>query len=175
MDDKYYYHEHMLRMFAPLLYKTLSRAGIDSRHLYYDDYLQELRLKLFHISRSFDGQPLFNDDDRYRFVAYAQRGLYWYLIDLLRMEPPCTASLDHFPQYQDDLTPLQTPIFLESFIAAARQRLSEDEFQLFQLLASDCGTYNEIASILNITRENLYKRRCKLKQKLHDIRNLLET
>lgn len=50
----------------------------------YEDYLQELRIKLIKIAENFDGDPLVKD--KYRFTKFAKRGLTWYLINLLRSD-----------------------------------------------------------------------------------------
>ena len=97
MDHQYYYHEHLIRLFAPLVYKTLARCNIHSAHIHYDDYWQELRIKLLQIAQNFDGQPLTNDDDRYRFTAYAQRGLYWHLSLIHISEPTRREWLSRMP------------------------------------------------------------------------------
>lgn len=41
----------------------------------YEDYLQELRIKLIKIAENFDGDPLVKD--KYRFTNFAKRGLTW--------------------------------------------------------------------------------------------------
>ena len=186
MDHQYYYHEHLLRLFVPLVYKTLARCNIHSAHIHYDDYWQELRIKLLQIAQNFDGQPLTNDDDRYRFTAYAQRGLYWHLIDLIRRDQRDLARQETPEDLQAFLENLSEPenihqappsiasMYITRFIEQARHHLSEEEYQLFLLLTTEVGTYTEIAEILGITRENLYKRRIQLRRKLRPLKYLLK-
>ena len=54
-------HEKLLSQFEPLLFKTLSRVNMRRIHADYDDYLQELRLKLLTLADKFDGDPFKED------------------------------------------------------------------------------------------------------------------
>ena len=65
-------------------------------------------------------------------------------------------------------------MYITRFIEQARHYLSEEEYQLFLLLTTEVGTYTEIAEILGITRENLYKRRIQLRRKLRPLKYLLK-
>ena len=74
----------LLIEFKPLIYKTLSRLRIHPHHMNFDDFFQELQIKLVEIYQGFEGDPLRVEADRYKFTAYAGNGLYWRGIDLFK-------------------------------------------------------------------------------------------
>lgn len=74
MDSHKHQEEQLLVQFEPLLFKTLGRLNIRRVNADYDDFLQELRLKLLTISDKFDGDPY--KEDVFRFLGFAKQSLY---------------------------------------------------------------------------------------------------
>lgn len=98
--------ELLLAQYTPLLHKVMKSLHLQSFDTQYEDYLQELRIKLIEIAKDFDGDP--RDKDKYRFTNYAQRGLRWYLIDLLRKNKKTKDEVPIYDIYfsEDDITGL---------------------------------------------------------------------
>ena len=63
----------------------------------YDDFFQELQLKLVDLYTHFDGLPLEKEIDRYRFTSYAKTGLYWHGLNLLRKD-----SFNHYQSIENE-------------------------------------------------------------------------
>ena len=76
----------LLIQFEALVHKTMVRLNIQQHHMFYEDFTQELQLQLIEIYRSFEGNPLELEIDRYKFTAYAGQGLYWHGLNLLRQD-----------------------------------------------------------------------------------------
>lgn len=170
----------MLIEFKPLIYKTLQRLRIHPQHMYFDDFYQELQIKLVQIYRSYDGNPLNKDEDRYKFTAYAGNGLYWRGIDLFKNKNFQTLPIvedKHLERMVDEVDTTndspETNIFLDEFFKHAQTRLSETEFLLFNYLAE--GKYNitQIADMMQVSRSTIYKRRHNIQVKIQDIKGYL--
>lgn len=78
-------YSELLSQYEPLIHKTLSRMNIKQHYRDYDDFAQELRLKLVDIYETFDGNAC-EEADKFRFSSYAGKGLYWYGINLIRTQ-----------------------------------------------------------------------------------------
>ncbi|AMB99883.1 hypothetical protein AWM75_07840 [Aerococcus urinaehominis] len=76
------FSEQVIREFTPLIYTAIYRFGLSRHHRHFDDYYQELSLKLLSLTNTFDGDVL--GADRYQFTAYATTSLRRYMIDLWR-------------------------------------------------------------------------------------------
>lgn len=170
----------LLVEFKPLIYKTLSRLRIHPHHMHFDDFYQELQLKLVEIYKSFDGEPLTIEADRYKFTAYAGNGLYWRGIDLFKKKSfntlPITEDvhLERMVEQQEGHdNQVENNLFLEDFMKQAQSRLSESEYLLFTYLAE--GDYNmtQIADLMQVSRGTLYQRKNKMQVKIADLKHYL--
>lgn len=170
------YADRLLREFEALIHKTLADLNIRKCHGDYQDYAQELRLKLLDVAERFEGKPL--GQDRYRFVAYAGRYLRWSLLDLLRQTerlPQLTLS-----EHQDllaDSTSLQGEACeagAADFLQAAQASLSERDYQLTLALAEPDVSITDIARSFGVARKTIYAWKKRLAQRLKPLKGLLE-
>ncbi|AEA01901.1 MULTISPECIES: sigma-70 family RNA polymerase sigma factor [Aerococcus] len=168
------YADRLLREFEALIHRTLADLNIRKCHGDYQDYAQELRLKLLDVVDRFEGDPL--AEDRYRFVAYAGRYLRWSLLDLLRQTsrlPQLTLS-DH----QDWLTESESAEDFEAgaadFLQAAQDTLSERDYQLTLALAEGDFSIADIARTFGVARKTIYQWKDRLAQRLLPFKDLLE-
>ncbi|MCY3024916.1 sigma-70 family RNA polymerase sigma factor [Aerococcus loyolae] len=168
------YADRLLREFEALIHRTLADLNIRKCHGDYQDYAQELRLKLLGVAEDFDGQPL--GEDRYRFVAYAGRYLRWCLLDLLRQSqrfPQLTLS-----EHQDLLTESADTEDFElgaaDFLQAAQDTLSERDYQLTLALAEPDFSITDIAKSFGVARKTIYAWKKRLVEKLQPLKGLLE-
>lgn len=167
------YLSQMIKQFEPLINKTLHKFKLYSTHIDYEDYAQELRIKLLEIGKSFDGKPLVKKDDRYRFIAYADNGLAWHLVNLLKKNKPVTAvspeileeTLEDFlitPHYQVDAQ-------LAEYASYAKQALDSQEYLLYLMLMDQSFTGEEMANLLGISRSTLYEWKKSIQIKLNPL------
>lgn len=166
----FYRNDHrFLELFEALVHKTLRHYQVYPYHCEYEDYAQELRIKLLDLGRRFEGQPLTEDVDRYKFVAYASRGLKWHLVNLLSKKHDLTLRdeevMDYLDQSVDDYH-LESHGTLMAYAAYAKEVLSGEDYLLYQMLMD--GTYSvaEMTEILGIQRRTLYHRRDRIAVKL---------
>ncbi|HLR92856.1 MAG TPA: sigma-70 family RNA polymerase sigma factor [Atopostipes sp.] len=168
----------LLIEFKPLIHKTIHRLNIHPRHINYDDYFQELQMKLIQIYQSFDGDPLYNKEDRYKFTAYAGNGLYWRGIDLFKDKQftslPTMEDMQLEQLIEDSGSISEGSVYIEDFLTKAQVRLTESEYLLFLYLAEGKYTITEIAELMNVSRGTVYKRRAKIQKKLEDIKECLK-
>lgn len=170
----------LLIEFKPLIYKTLGRLRIHPNHMNFDDFFQELQIKLVEIYRTFDGDPLHVETDRYKFTAFAGNGLYWRGIDLFKKKNFSTlpvvedVHLERMVERQEAAGNLpESNVFLDDFLSQAKSRLSESEFLLFTYLAEGDYTITEIADLMQVSRGTIYNRRNNMQVKIQDIKHYL--
>lgn len=170
----------LLTEFTPLLHKTMQRLNIRVTHMDYDDFFQELQIKLIHVYQTFDGEPLRVSSDRYRFTAYAGKGLYWHGLNLIRKDNAVhTHSLDsdqlEWFTHKDEepAAPLQSSLFIEDFLQQAKKRLSPKDHELFLYLLEDTYTIQQLANMLKVSRDTIYKRKQKIQERLHGVKECL--
>lgn len=163
----------MLTQFEPLIHKTLQRMTINQRHISYEDYAQELRIKLLAIEESFDGEAL--GEDRIRFVAFAGKGLYWHLVSLLRKnQKKSEVSYDEIEAAADVDIPFESSrIELLFFMEEVRRRLDQSEYELLMMLCDESLTVTEIAKLYGVGRKTIYQRKNKIVSKINDLKTLL--
>lgn len=176
MDYQSLYKSYLLKQFEPLLHKTLHRLNIYQGHWHYDDYLQELRLKLLAIADGFDGKPL--KGDGVRFAAYAGKGLYWHLVNLLRhpslSQEVLMEDMTLLPTADAMMVPLEEGSHtLSAFMEGVKERLAEEELVLFYILADGSYSISEIASQYGVARKTIYERKRKLVAKIEELKYLL--
>lgn len=180
MDLKSINSSKILIQFKPLVYKTLQRLHIMPQHMNYDDYFQELQIKLLDIYQSFDGDPLNIDEDRYKFTAFAGRGLYWRGIDLFKQRSFNTLPIlddEHLTRQMDETSEevdeAESNIFLEEYYSFAKKRLSDSEYELFKYLASQEFTVTQISKFMKVSRNSIYKKKKLIQGKIYDLKNEL--
>lgn len=178
MDVRSLHRSRVLAQFERLIHRTLARAQVSQQHMFYEDYAQELRLKLLDIEVGFDGKAL--GADRIRFVGFAGRGLYWHLISLLRKEKSVLPSenVAELLDYGTGKLVCTAPGEAAStgmlvFIEEARRLLSGDEFELFLLLCDGTWSMVELAEYYGVGRQTMYKRKERLAGKLEKLKGLL--
>lgn len=170
----------LLLQFEALIHKTMSRLNIPQNNMFYEDFTQELALELVEIYQTFEGEPLASDIDRYKFTAYAGRGLYWHGLNLLRQD-----KLDTFyatdeeemdwlqEQGEDAAETLTTSIYIEDFLKQAQVRLSAEDYQLLLYLMEGKYTMQELAELMGVSRDTIYQRRQKMQGRLKDLKECL--
>lgn len=173
-------YNDLLRQFEPLIHKTIHRLNIHQNHMDYDDFFQELQLQLVKVYQSSQGEPLTNDIERYKFTAYASKGLYWHGINLLKkkdhnslltMEDEKLDWLIH--QHTEGDLPSESNIHIEDFFKAAQKRLSGADFELLGFIVEDSYTIQELADIFGVSRDTIYQRKKRIRERLSDIKECL--
>ncbi len=170
----------LLRQFEALIHKTMSRLNIPQNNMFYEDFTQELSLELIEIYQNFEGEPLTSEIDRYKFTAYAGRGLYWHGLNLLRQEQLDTfyatdeEELDWLQEQGEDAPePFATSVYIEDFLKQAQVRLSTADYQLLLYLMEEKYTMQELAELIGVSRDTIYQRRKKIQGRLKDIKECL--
>lgn len=174
MKFETYRNRLILQEFMPLIYKVLYQLSIFQSHYYFEDYVQELSLKLLQLAKRFKGDMLKDSDCRYQFVAYAQKGLYWFGLDLLKKQDKCHSqdidqvSIKELPSINPSF---EANLQISQFFAEAKSRLSAFEFNLLQLLSQ--YPVSDIADKLSLSRQAIYEKRKKIQNKLATLKPLL--
>lgn len=170
----------LLVEFKPLIYKTLNRLRVHPNHMNFDDFYQELQIKLVKIYKGFEGDPLHNEVDRYKFTAYAGNGLYWRGIDLFKKKSFSTlpivedVHLERMVDVEEERDKLpESELFLDDFSKQAKARLTEGEYLLFTYLAEGNYTITEIADLMEVSRGTIYSRRHNMQIKIQDLKHYL--
>ncbi|AXY26224.1 hypothetical protein CL176_09555 [Suicoccus acidiformans] len=180
MKEEQLYYSRLIQQFDDLIYRVMHDLQVDDRHLFYDDLTQELRLRLIDIAKQFEGNP-FKGEDRYRFTAYARKGLRWYLLDRLRSYQ-CRQAISQEDLDRKEATLLASSTYspdqasqanLIAFFEEVKRRLNPEDTLLFWLLFDDSYTMSEIAELLGISRPTLYARKRNLQATLEDLKDLL--
>lgn len=171
---------YFLKEFEPLVHKSLSKLNISQRDRDYDDFFQELQIKLLKIIEKFECDSPDIDEKRYKFVFYAGQGLYWHGLELLRIRNNRHFDLIENDQlewfaHQDisDDEALTSTLQTEEFFELAKERLSDKEYSLLLKLAEGSYTMQELADAYEVSRTTIYKWRDKIQTRLQDIRDCL--
>src|SRR5699024_768126 len=169
----------------------MNRLNLRQHDMDYDDLTQELQLHLLTIFESFQGDPLRSEADRYKFTAYAGRGLYWHGLNLLRQnklnplhisdneEMDClveqvgTSDKDEMYQLDEQVgtsnKETQTNIYIEDFLKQAQDILSEKDYSLLLHIVEGKYTIDELAGLMGVSRDTIYQRKKKIQQRLLNI------
>lgn len=161
--------EQILIQYNRLIHRVLSDNGQKKTDNNYEDLYQELSIKLIEIAEKFSGDPI---EDAYVFTAYAQQGLQWYLIDLLRSYSSVSVEI---PLSNFIFTPVGAESFSENitaFLSEAKKRLTKSENQLFQSLING-QTLSELAKDLGVSKNTMSKRKKRIIEKIKDLKHLL--
>ena len=147
----------------------------------YEDYLQEFRIHLIDIRYMFDGDPLASDEERYKFTVYADNGLYWHGLNLLKQNKPEILhttdedQLDWIIHKKSDLENLlNTNLHIQDFLSEARKRLSYQDYLLLMFIAEGSHSVVDIAEFLGLAPSTIYQHKKKIQKRLEDIKGCLE-
>lgn len=172
MNQSLEFKQQVIIEFSPIVYKVLKSFSIYPNHMFYEDYLQELSIKLLDLAESFEGDIF--GDCRFQFVAYGRKGLTWFLRDLLVKQTKLkTRSLDNLDlQIIPEEDPhLSRSILVKEFLQEAQALLSKKEYGLLRLLIQ--YPVADIAKHLSLSRQAVYNKRQMIQKKLSSIKSLL--
>lgn len=169
--------EKLLDQYSPLLHGTLRDLYIYADDNNYEDYLQELRVKLITIASKFEGDPI--DKDKYRFTSYAKQGLKWFMIDMLRKAKNISNEISladiTFVSGEDVSTLLEeTRDSLYQFLTEVEDRLNKKELTLFWAILSEHYTLSELSKHFKVSRKTISLRKRKLLDKLKPLKDILK-
>lgn len=166
------YARLIIKQFEPLVYQTLHSFHISSRTPDFNDFAQELRIKLIYLAERFDGKPLKISSDRYRFVAYVKLGLKWHLLNLFKKSP---RDILFDNDYSLETSPLQIKrdtaienIKLAEYHRMARTLLKDREYFVYLALVDGLSA-SQIMSSLDIKKSTFYKMKKDIKKKLQPL------
>lgn len=173
---------NFLEEFKPLIYKVLQKLNIQQRHMDYEDFFQELQIQLLKISKSFKSDTSDSEIERYKFLAYADRGLYWYGLNLLRQQQPHHSfetvdeeSIDRLALKNDLTAGVAEPnLYTQEFFDLAKKRLSAKEYSLLLQFAKGKYTMQELADEQGVSRDTVYQWKYKIQERLQDIKECLK-
>ncbi|MBG9987603.1 sigma-70 family RNA polymerase sigma factor [Aerococcaceae bacterium DSM 111176] len=162
--------ERLLSQYKRLIHKVLLSTGISMNQYAYEDYYQELSIKLVEIADSFQGDVF--DADKFKFASFAQRGLRWFLVDLFRSKKygESTVPLSDYLLNNNESDEVSDKVI--DFLNEASLRLDDTEILLFKGLVSGLPL-NELAKTFGVSRKTISRRRIKLQEKLREIKDLL--
>ena len=170
----------LLIQFEALIHKTMQRLNIPQTNMFYEDFTQELYIQLIEIYYTFEGDPLAIEVDRYKFTAYAGRGLYWHGLNLLRQDKLDTfqatdeEQLDWLQEQEEQLTQTSSAsLYIEDFLKQARARLAVEDYRLLLYLVEGTYTMKELAKLLGVSRDTIYQRRKRIQDRLQDLKECL--
>lgn len=153
MQDRRY-QACIIQQFEALIHHVLTQWTLPNGS--YDDYAQELRLKLLDLAQAFEGDPL--GADRYPFVAYARRGLRWQLMDLVKQDSqPDALPLETFQETLSAPDPQpDSQLVLHQALAQVQAQLPASHHQLLTLRLQGYSM-TECSQVLGVSRKTLYK------------------
>ena len=192
----------LVEQYGGVIHYVLHSQAYYRGHPDYEDFYQELYLKLWDLALKFKGQPL-EAQSRSRFVGYVKPALRYYLWDLAQAasrrrsreplgllgngggaEPDSELVADLLAQ---DLKRSETGAWqaqqggtqessqgADAFLAAARSRLSDKEADFLTFLLDPRLTDTAKASQLGISLSSYDDRRTRLATKLWDLKALLK-
>lgn len=169
-----------LKDYTPLIHKVLQQLNIPQNHMDYEDYFQELQIKLIEILQNFKNDSADLEEKNAKFVAYAGRGLYWHGLDLLGKKtnlPFDTVDNDYIDWLANhelaDSTSFESNLSTEDFFHLAKKRLSEKEYLLLIQLAEGQHTMQELADEYGVARDTIYQWKHKIQNRLEGIKDCL--
>lgn len=162
--------ETLVEQYQLLLHKVLGECGRHAKQDDYEDYFQELSIKLLELAERFDGDPLGDEDDRYRFTSYARQGLKRHLIDMLRKEKfwndAMTAPLSEYI-FESEVGELSIENLLV-LMNDLRRYLTSGELNLVKGLVNGINS-KELAKCFGVSRKTIAKWKGQIRQKLSEI------
>lgn len=170
----------LVLQFKPLIHKTIHRLHIKQSHNDYDDFFQELQIQLIEIFHKFTSQGGNLETERFKFTAYAGKGLYWHGINLLRKKDFNDESLtnddhlDFFNQLEEEgKGDLPSHLLIDDFLRQAKLRLSQQDYLLLLHIIEDRHTVPQLAEMMRVSKDTIYQRKKKIRSRLQDIKECL--
>lgn len=169
-----------LKQFKPLIHKSLNRLSIYSNNMDYEDYYQELQMKLMEILKVFKNDSLDLEEKNAKFIAYAGQGLYWHGLDLIKnrrsnslktMEATSLEYLVDGEKFADFYS--EKSLEMEEFFHLAEKRLSLTDFDFLVQLADGQRSMEELARQYGVSRTTLYQWKKRIKFRLEAIKDCL--
>ena len=171
---------NFLKQFTPLVHKSLQRLNIRPQHMDYEDYFQELQIKLLEILQNFKIESTDREAVNAMFTAYAGKGLYWHGLDLLRKKNNHSLGTIESEKIQwlvdqesSDSESLEFDLHTNDFFRLAKKRLSTENYTLLLELAEGKYTMDELARKHGVVRATIYQRKDKIQARLEDIKSCL--
>lgn len=170
---------HFINSFQPLVYKTLSRLNILQSNPDFEDYVQELTIHLLTLRASFHEEIFISDENRFKFTAYAAKGLYWFGLNLIRNSnkeygyASTEDDIEHFWQKQNNEMKSISKLHIEDFFAQAKKRLSVEDYRLLLYISDGGYTSSEIAILMEVSRSTVYDRIHKIQLRLEGLQECL--
>lgn len=165
--------ELLLEEFQPLIYKTLQRLSIQQNHMDFDDYFQELQIKLISIAKDFERKSEDDEIVRYQFAAYASQGLYWHGLSLIRknkenvVQAMADETLAVLPAcVTEELGNGHVDLHIQEFVESAKARLSDEDYALFCALLEEDLSMQDLANHFGVVRDTIYRRRERIQRQL---------
>lgn len=155
-----------------ILYATLKRLHLRPAHPDYEDYLQEARLLFPEVYVDFPDDP---EAKPHQFLAYAQRKIYWALLDRLRRDRKQndrqedgdqTTLLEVLPSDDDILDAIGQQDFRRYLLKVIGGSGSTGEWRFLVGTLIDQLTADEIAAKHGVSRNTVYKWRRTLIRRL---------
>lgn len=170
-----------LKTFKPLIHKVLNQLNIHQNHIDYEDYYQELQIKLIEILRNFKNDSTDIEEKNCKFIAYASKGLYWEGLDLLKKkskEPEKIGESRPIEWLSDreavNFDSFNLNLYTEDFFRLAKKRLDSKDFLLLLQLADGQYTMQELADEYGVVRDTIYQWKNRIKLRLEDIKDCLK-
>lgn len=161
--------EILLEQYSRLIHKVLVECGQYNKPDY-EDYYQELSIKLFELAEGYEGDPLGEDADRYRFTAFAKQGLKRGLIDMLRKEKfwndAMTSPLSEYI-FESEVGKLSIENLLV-LMNDLRRYLTSGELNLVKGIVNGINS-KELAKCFGVSRKTIAKWKGQIRQKLSEI------
>ncbi|MGF3112282.1 sigma-70 family RNA polymerase sigma factor [Facklamia sp. P9177] len=159
---------NVIIMFDPLIHHWLHHYQLSTHHNDYQDHLQEMRLELLRLYQKFEGDPLNCIDHRYQFIAYAGKGLKWFLLNRLRQSTYQVTPTD--PVILSDLIEeLREECSKESIFLleqTVKDHLKERERKIFNLILQGKWRNREICQLCNISERTIRNDKKRIAAKL---------
>lgn len=155
----------LLQDYTPLFHKVLKACHVYVVNNDYEDYLQIVREGFFLYAKEFATRAEF--DQNYQ-LGYLFQRLRWQVIDAQRTYQRHQNILDQAKQWyhsNDTITLNELPLYFKEL----RQLLTPEEQQLLEALFIEGWTMTTTARYLRVSRDTLYKRKHRLRQKLIDM------
>lgn len=177
MFDQYRYPE-LLDQYHGVIVHVLNRLNVYPSKSYFDDLYQIAQIGLYQAAADFDDDPL-EEEQHYRFTAYAKTVIRWRVLDELRRlyqqdarEQSTTEDwlFESGHPYHPDMPMTQDATL---FLAEASKFLLDHERIFLKDVVQCQGNMKQLRAIYPISRQALYARKTKLAAKLSHFRHLL--
>ena len=150
--------EKLVEMYSSVIHHILHHHGVFSHHQNYDDYFNELYIKLLDLADKFQGDAL-DDAERGHFVAYAERQL-WQLLKQERQRKREIPLENLFFQRSGD--EVESELTRIDFLANARRVLEKEEYDFLLVVVDGNWTVSDKAKMLGMSRKTYYQKRSRI-------------